>query len=353
MNIFPGPFLAAVRGLLCVVVLALGFFTNNAKAQNVDLSTNNVTVDLSVIGDASPALAAGTPFIARPSEGSPRGGLLIPGTKKPISQLHVAVPKEAGRIKLKRPSGEPKTPARRTARKKRPKAKPIMQKPSAPVIAATKPPAPLTATKPPAPMAEKVMPPAPPASERKPEIKAAKPTVKPPVKPKAMAKMAPPAPPATTKAAPPLPPPAVPPAKKPAPSLAAKPKPTPQSAPSTKQEEQASLSPSSEGMKPGRALQIIFGETASKLPTDAKPGLTGLAKKLKGKEKLRLQILAYAGGKSLSPSKARRMSLSRALSIRSFLIESGVRSTRIDVRALGSKTTEGPVNRVDVNVTER
>ena len=42
-----------------------------------------------------------------------------------------------------------------------------------------------------------------------------------------------------------------------------------------------------------------------------------------------------------------------ALAIRSFLIENGVRSTRIDVRALGNKTSEEPLNRVDLNVSER
>ena len=98
---------------------------------------------------------------------------------------------------------------------------------------------------------------------------------------------------------------------------------------------------------------MAFGATASKLPPEAKKGLKGLAEKLKDKKNLRLQLLAYAGGKALSPSKARRMSLSRALSVRSFLIENGIRSTRIDVRALGSKTTEKPLNRVDVNIVER
>ncbi len=68
---------------------------------------------------------------------------------------------------------------------------------------------------------------------------------------------------------------------------------------------------------------------------------------------LRLQLLAYAGGESLSPSKARRLSLSRALSARTFLIENGLRSTRIDVRALGDTATDEPVNRVDINVIER
>jgi len=334
MNFFPGFSLAAVRGLLCAAVLASGFFINSARAQNVDLSTNNVTVDLSVIGEAS-APAAGSPFAAQPSQGSPGGGLLIPGQKNPVSQLHVAVPKEGRRIKLKRPGTKSRKPAQRTARKKTPKAKQPLRKPSPPVIAATKPPAPLTAEKPPAP----------PAPEKKAEMKPV------PEMPKAVAKAAPPSPPPATppvakKATEPVATKAPPPAPKPAPVVAAKPEPDPP-------KEQAALPPAKDAMKKGRVLMIAFEETASKLPASAKADLKALAANLKGKEKLRLQLLAYAGGKSLSASKARRMSLSRALSIRSFLIESGVRSTRIDVRALGSKTTEDPVNRVDVNVTER
>lgn len=78
-----------------------------------------------------------------------------------------------------------------------------------------------------------------------------------------------------------------------------------------------------------------------------------IAADMKGRQELRLQLMAYAGGSELSSSKARRLSLSRALSVRSFLIENGIRATRIDVRALGDKTTEDPLNRVDVIVTER
>ncbi len=58
--------------------------------------------------------------------------------------------------------------------------------------------------------------------------------------------------------------------------------------------------------------------------------------------------MAYAAGEDLSSSKARRISLSRALSVRSYLIEKGVRSTRIDVRALGDKAEGDQKNRVDV-----
>ncbi len=48
------------------------------------------------------------------------------------------------------------------------------------------------------------------------------------------------------------------------------------------------------------------------------------------------------------PSKARRLSLSRALAVRAFLIDQGVRSTRMDVRALGDKVQDGPSDRVDI-----
>ena len=66
-----------------------------------------------------------------------------------------------------------------------------------------------------------------------------------------------------------------------------------------------------------------------------------------------MQVKAFAGGSSGSPSAARRLSLSRALAVRSFLIEEGVRSTRIDVRALGNRSKGGPPERVDVFVVNR
>ena len=63
--------------------------------------------------------------------------------------------------------------------------------------------------------------------------------------------------------------------------------------------------------------------------------------------------MAYARSENLSASRARRLSLSRALAVRSFLIAKGIRSTRIDVRALGRKSGTEPANRVDVNIMER
>ncbi|MDP6602575.1 MAG: OmpA family protein [Rhodospirillales bacterium] len=106
-------------------------------------------------------------------------------------------------------------------------------------------------------------------------------------------------------------------------------------------------------LEPGSSLKLTFAADAAKLTEPVQEELIALAAGLKDRDGLRVQLLAYAGGESLSSSKARRLSLSRALAVRSLLIDNGVRSTRIDVRALGNKTTEEPVNRVDVIVAER
>ena len=333
MKILPGPFLASARRLMMVAALAavsLSFGGSGAKAQgSVDLSTDHVTVDLSVIGDSGGSPAAGTPYLVRPPGTGARRGLLLPGRKNPVSRLLVAVPKDP-RIKLKPPSAKGKKAAKRVARKK-----PKPKKPAMPAVAATKPPAPLKA-----PVKAPVALPLEPAK---------------PAKKLAAAKSAPPAPPAVEKTVvkKPAPPPAKAPKKAAERKPAPKPKPVATAKPKPETKEQAALPPPKKTIKTGPALQVVFGATASKLPPEAKKGLKGLAEKLKDKKNLRLQLLAYASSKALSPSKARRMSLSRALSVRSFLIENGIRSTRIDVRALGSKTTEKPLNRVDVNIVER
>lgn len=312
MTPLAAPPMPARRMLLALVVAAVPSlsFGDAARAQGVDLNTEHVTVDLSVIGDMGgpmpPGAASTSPMAAQPRGA---GGLLVPGPTNPMSRLHVAVPGGPGgeRITLKPPSAAPKITAAAPAAKTTPAKKP------APAIAAEKP----IAAAPPAPL---TAPPPAPAMPAEPTIKGGPPAAAQPEKT--------PAPAAKTAAAPP----------------GAKPQPV--------KTEQATTPPAAV-MKEGRALQVTFAADVSKLPDPAKDGLTALAKQLKENESLRLQLLAYAGGKDLSPSKARRLSLSRALSVRSFLIENGVRSTRIDVRALGDKTTEEPLNRVDVNIVER
>ena len=100
-------------------------------------------------------------------------------------------------------------------------------------------------------------------------------------------------------------------------------------------------------------MEIRFAAGEANLTDDGKARLDKLTESLKANENSRLQLLAYAGEDQISPSKARRLSLSRALAVRSYLIAKGIRSTRIDVRALGDQVPGGDPNRVDLKVADR
>ncbi len=292
---------------------------NSQTPQNsfIDFSHPNITVDLSVINDGGYQPSVST---AVPSLGAPSGRkLLVPGGQAPSSALHLPTVSGDPLPKLTKPK-------KKVAVAKAPEAK----KEPAPVVAKapveTAPPAPAEV---PAPKQVEVV-------ETPKKLEA-------PVKPETE----------VAKVEESAPPPA--PVVKPAPKVTKTEAPTPPPAPEAKKtpaEEQAALPPSGAESDTG-ALRVIFVADQTKLPAAAKDSLLALAKQMKGQDNMRLQLMAYAGGPSLSSSLARRMSLSRALSVRSFLIESGVRSTRIDVRALGNKTTEEPVNRVDLNIAER
>jgi outer membrane protein OmpA-like peptidoglycan-associated protein len=93
--------------------------------------------------------------------------------------------------------------------------------------------------------------------------------------------------------------------------------------------------------------RIPFGSASSEISQDGKKHLDELAQRMKDDSALRLQLLGYAGSTQDSASKARRTSLFRALSVRTYLMKLGVRSTRMDVRALGNLVEDGAPDRVD------
>lgn len=97
----------------------------------------------------------------------------------------------------------------------------------------------------------------------------------------------------------------------------------------------------------GQALRLLFEGSTTQLDDAAQQQLKQMAAALAANNQ-RIQLKAFASGTSDRPSAARRESLSRALAVRSYLIENGVRSTRIDVRALGAPSDGGPSDRVDV-----
>jgi outer membrane protein OmpA-like peptidoglycan-associated protein len=98
----------------------------------------------------------------------------------------------------------------------------------------------------------------------------------------------------------------------------------------------------------GGDMRLAFGPGSAELTDTARQDLLALARSLSRDASSRIQLLAYAADDGEGASKARRLSLSRALAVRAFLIDQGVRSTRMDVRALGSNVEGGPADRVDV-----
>jgi outer membrane protein OmpA-like peptidoglycan-associated protein len=61
-----------------------------------------------------------------------------------------------------------------------------------------------------------------------------------------------------------------------------------------------------------------------------------------------VQVRAYAAGSGETNSAARRLSLKRAVAVRSYMIHKGMQAARIDVRALGPAPDAGPADRVDI-----
>lgn len=116
-----------------------------------------------------------------------------------------------------------------------------------------------------------------------------------------------------------------------------------ESEPAAAPQEAALPSPADDGL-----MRLVFSEGSADLNETAKESLRALAGELLDDGNARVQLLAYASSADDSASRARRLSLSRALAVRAFLIDQGVRSTRMDVRALGNKLEDGPADRVDI-----
>jgi outer membrane protein OmpA-like peptidoglycan-associated protein len=310
---------ACMTAYAIMTALFLNFATTTAQAQKstpyYDLSTSEVSVDLSVLNDGG--LGAPRTGAVSPSVGG--GSLLMPGGRAPKSRLLVSPPrKPAARPRLRKPT------KRKAAKKVRRTPQKVASKQKAAPKAAPKvPPKKITAPKQP----EK------PASTT-------------------VAKSAPPPPPpidAAPKPAAKAPPPPVPAPAPDAPKPMAAPEPAKQQA----AVQPTAPKPVAAPKNTGQSVLVEFGDTSAKVSANMKARLKKLAASIKGKDNLRLQLMAYAGGSGVSPSKARRLSLSRALSVRSYLISTGVRSTRIDVRALGNKTAKEPINRVDITIVKR
>ncbi len=117
--------------------------------------------------------------------------------------------------------------------------------------------------------------------------------------------------------------------------------------------DQLAALPPADSIGTGGELRLLFAAESADLDDAAQAVLQDLADRMNEAPQSRIQLKAYAAGSAETASRARRLSLSRALSVRSFLIDEGIRSTRIDVRALGSGAEDGPADRVDIAPARR
>lgn len=99
---------------------------------------------------------------------------------------------------------------------------------------------------------------------------------------------------------------------------------------------------------------VRFPQGRAEIPPEGQHLLDTIAAQLAANAKLRLQLVAYASGVEDDAVAARRLSLARAVQMRSYLIAKGVPSVRMDVRALGNRNEGGgPADRVDVTIVDR
>ena len=98
-------------------------------------------------------------------------------------------------------------------------------------------------------------------------------------------------------------------------------------------------------------LRLTFAPGQSDLSPASTASIKQLTQAAAPGDSTTFNVLAYAPGKPDDPSTARRVSLSRAMAVRSALVADGVPSARIFVRALGEQHGDGPADRVDIGLT--
>jgi outer membrane protein OmpA-like peptidoglycan-associated protein len=97
-------------------------------------------------------------------------------------------------------------------------------------------------------------------------------------------------------------------------------------------------------------LRLSFAPDQSDLSPESTASIKQLIASAPPGDDTTFNVQAYAPGKPDDPSTARRVSLSRAMAVRSALVADGVPSARIFVRALGEQHGDGPPDRVDIDV---
>ncbi len=97
-------------------------------------------------------------------------------------------------------------------------------------------------------------------------------------------------------------------------------------------------------------MRVLFEGGKTELTAGDEAAIRELAHAIPTPDASSINVVAYAAGKPDDPSTARRLSLSRGMAVRSVLMDSGVPSAQIYVRALGATPSDGPADRVELIV---
>lgn len=95
-------------------------------------------------------------------------------------------------------------------------------------------------------------------------------------------------------------------------------------------------------------MSLAFEGHSSDLTEAARKQLDAIVAKMQAAPQSRVQVHAFASGENGATSSARRISLSRALAVRAYLMDKQIKPNRVDVRGLGKETDHGPLERVDI-----
>ncbi|MBY6261416.1 hypothetical protein EI613_05660 [Azospirillum sp. 412522] len=124
-------------------------------------------------------------------------------------------------------------------------------------------------------------------------------------------------------------------------------------APATPRTDTAALPPPPEAappvasLPPSSVLSLVFPADATNLPDAADAVVDRIVERLRASDTARLQLRSYASGTPDTAREARQRALARALALRERLTAFGIRSTRVDVRALGLDDGGGVPDRID------
>jgi outer membrane protein OmpA-like peptidoglycan-associated protein len=100
----------------------------------------------------------------------------------------------------------------------------------------------------------------------------------------------------------------------------------------------------------GTGLRVTFGTGQADLSPASAEAIKSIVQSAPSADSTSFNVVAYAAGTPEDPSTARRLSLARALAVRSALMADGVGSSHIYVRALGAAGGDAAPDRVDLAV---